>query len=56
VRAPFYTTHKILAGLLDQHSMAGTAGALQAARGLSDYLCGRCEGLRHMGVSRHARM
>lgn len=37
VWAPFYTLHKILAGCLDMHSMAGDAQALKVARGLGDW-------------------
>ncbi len=31
--APYYTLHKILAGLLDAHALAGNAKALAARRG-----------------------
>jgi DUF1680 family protein len=37
VWAPFYTLHKILAGLLDMHATAGDMQALQVARGLGDW-------------------
>ncbi|GIE95488.1 hypothetical protein Ari01nite_29530 [Paractinoplanes rishiriensis] len=36
--APYYTIHKILAGLIDQHRLLGTAGALTAARGMADWV------------------
>ncbi len=37
VWAPFYTLHKILAGCLDMHALAGDAQALKVARGLGDW-------------------
>lgn len=43
VWAPLYVLHKILAGLLDAHVLAGQAQALGVATGLADYLCGRFE-------------
>lgn len=33
--------HKILAGLLDQHALAGQDGALKIAAGMAEYHCGR---------------
>lgn len=36
VWAPWYTLHKILAGLLDQYEKAGNAEALEVARGFGD--------------------
>ncbi|MGH9443464.1 MAG: beta-L-arabinofuranosidase domain-containing protein [Thermoanaerobaculia bacterium] len=38
VWAPFYTLHKILAGLLDMHSVAGNARALEVATGLATWI------------------
>lgn len=38
VWAPYYTIHKILAGLLDQHRLLGTAGALDVARGIARWI------------------
>ena len=35
VWAPFYTVHKIMAGLLDQHRLAGNAQALSVLRGMA---------------------
>ncbi len=35
VWAPFYTVHKIMAGLLDMHTLAGSAQALAVLRGLA---------------------
>ncbi len=38
VWAPFYTLHKILAGLLDMHSLAGNALALEVASALATWI------------------
>lgn len=38
VWAPYYTLHKILAGLIDQHELAGNAQALQVAMNLGDWI------------------
>ena len=35
VWAPFYTLHKIMAGLLDQHTLAGNAQALDVVTGMA---------------------
>jgi len=35
VWAPFYTIHKIMAGLLDMHTLAGSAQALEVVRGMA---------------------
>jgi hypothetical protein len=35
VWAPFYTVHKIMAGLLDMHTLAGSAPALEVLRGMA---------------------
>ena len=37
VWVPFYTLHKILAGLLDMHELAGNAQALDAAKGIANW-------------------
>jgi DUF1680 family protein len=37
VWAPFYTLHKIFAGLLDMHTLAHDPQALEVARGLADW-------------------
>ena len=37
VWAPWYTIHKILAGLLDMHMLAGNAQALDVARGMAGW-------------------
>ena len=47
VWAPYYTIHKILAGLLDQHRLLGTAGALDVARGIARWIDGRTAPLSH---------
>jgi DUF1680 family protein len=39
VWAPFYTLHKILAGLLDQYTLCGNRRALEMARGMADWTC-----------------
>jgi DUF1680 family protein len=41
VWAPFYTYHKIMAGLLDMHQLAGNPDALQVAAGMAHW-AGRC--------------
>ncbi len=38
VWAPFYTLHKILAGLLDMHALAGDPAALEVAKGLGGWI------------------
>jgi len=38
VWAPFYTYHKILAGMLDAHQLCGNQAALQIARGMADWV------------------
>ena len=38
VWAPFYTLHKIMAGLLDQHTLAGGAQALEVLRGMARWV------------------
>jgi DUF1680 family protein len=38
VWAPFYTTHKIQAGMLDMYRLAGNQQALQVATGMGDWL------------------
>ena len=37
VWAPFYTYHKIMAGLLDMHQLTGNADALQIAEGMAQW-------------------
>ena len=38
VWAPFYTLHKIMAGLLDMHTLAGNAQALDVLRGMASWV------------------
>jgi uncharacterized protein len=35
--APFYTVHKILAGMIDMHRLAGNRKALEVAQGMADW-------------------
>ncbi len=37
VWAPFYTLHKLLQGLIDQHRLCGNETALEVARGMGDW-------------------
>ena len=39
--APYYTLHKLLAGLLQQFSLAGNLRALEIAEGLGRYIGAR---------------
>ncbi|KAF3452568.1 hypothetical protein FNV43_RR03001 [Rhamnella rubrinervis] len=43
VWAPYYTIHKILAGLLDQYTLAGNAEAFKIMTGMVDYFYGRVQ-------------
>ena len=43
--APYYTLHKIMAGLLDFHIQTGSALALKVCDRLGDYLHGRITAL-----------
>jgi DUF1680 family protein len=45
VWAPFYTYHKVMAGLLDQYQLAGNAQALGMVRNMADWVAGWCETL-----------
>lgn len=45
VWAPYYTMHKVMAGLLDCYSAFGDRQALQVAEGMADYFSGRMEKL-----------
>jgi hypothetical protein len=40
VWAPFYTVHKIMAGLLDQHTLMGNAPALDVLQGMARWTAG----------------
>jgi hypothetical protein len=39
VWAPFYTLHKIMAGLLDQYELGGNGQALEVLRGMAEWTC-----------------
>jgi DUF1680 family protein len=45
VWAPWYTLHKVLAGLLDAHAYAANAGALDVARRFGDWVRSRADRL-----------
>jgi hypothetical protein len=54
VWAPYYTIHKILAGLVDQYKLAGNSQALKMATGMADYFYGRVRNvIRKYSVERH---
>lgn len=44
--APYYTLHKIIAGLLDAHTLTGNAQALEVASSIGDWAHGRLSKLR----------
>jgi len=43
VWAPYYVIHKIMAGLLAQHQLAGQRDALDVLLGMADYFCERSQ-------------
>jgi DUF1680 family protein len=45
VWAPFYTLHKIMAGLYDTHTLSGSAQALDVLRGMARWVAGWCQPL-----------
>lgn len=45
--APYYTLHKILAGLLDLHRLAGIEKAFEIASGIGDWVYARLSRLNH---------
>jgi DUF1680 family protein len=45
--APYYTCHKIMAGLLDAHELAGSAQALDIATAMGHWVHGRLSRLDH---------
>ncbi|KAG4380879.1 hypothetical protein AAZX31_15G032200 [Glycine max] len=54
VWAPYYTTHKILAGLLDQHSIAENPQALKMVTWMVDYFYNRVQNvITKFSISRH---
>ena len=50
--APYYTLHKILAGLLDAHLLAGNAQALEIAAKIGDWVHSRLAPLRQEQLDR----
>ncbi|XVE86304.1 hypothetical protein DITRI_Ditri18aG0024800 [Diplodiscus trichospermus] len=48
--APYYTIHKIMAGLLDQHTIAGNPEALKMVTWMADYFYKRVENV----ISKHS--
>ncbi|OZG62587.1 hypothetical protein BHAP_2061 [Bifidobacterium hapali] len=50
--APYYTLHKILAGLLDAYRYAGNTVALDIARGIGDWTYERLHALPHEQLQR----
>ncbi len=45
--APFYTMHKIMAGLCEQHMLCGNAQALEMMKGMAAYFAKRTEKYTH---------
>ncbi|MFO1019481.1 MAG: glycoside hydrolase family 127 protein [Planctomycetales bacterium] len=45
VQVPWYTIHKIMAGLLDVHQQCGNAQALEVVRGMADWVASRVDRL-----------
>jgi DUF1680 family protein len=50
--APYYTLHKIMAGLLDAHTLAGNAQALDIAARIGDWVYSRLAPLRQDQLNR----
>lgn len=55
VWAPYYTIHKIMAGLLDAHAHLGDAEALRVVGGMADYFAARLERLTPEAVENMTR-
>ncbi|KAM7502596.1 hypothetical protein LguiB_001500 [Lonicera macranthoides] len=54
VWAPYYTIHKILAGLLDQHKYANDTQALKMAKWMADYFFNRVQNvISEYSIERH---
>jgi DUF1680 family protein len=54
VWAPYYTIHKIMQGLLDQHVVAGNGRALGMVVAMADYFAGRVANvIRRHSIERH---
>ncbi|MDR6167694.1 DUF1680 family protein [Microbacterium paludicola] len=45
--APYYTCHKLMAGLLDAYELAGNEQALEVVTGMAHWIAGRLEKLDH---------
>jgi len=45
VWAPYYTVHKIMAGLADQYELVGQEEALGMVQGMAGYFCNRWAGV-----------
>ena len=52
VWAPFYTLHKIMAGLLDMHTLAGSAQALDVLKGMARWTAGWAQPLGDDAMAR----
>lgn len=52
VWAPYYTLHKLLAGLLAMHELTGDGQALEVARGLAERIERRCAALDESAMQR----
>ncbi|KAL6603832.1 hypothetical protein ACP70R_044193 [Stipagrostis hirtigluma subsp. patula] len=54
VWAPYYTIHKIMQGLLDQHTVAGNGKALGMVVAMADYFAGRVRNvIQKHSIERH---
>ncbi|KAL2927896.1 DNA damage checkpoint protein LCD1 [Bienertia sinuspersici] len=54
VWAPYYTIHKIMAGLLDQYNIAGNSQALKMVSSMADYFYNRVQNVvKQYSISRH---
>lgn len=50
--APYYTIHKIMAGLLDMHTLCGNQQALEILKGMAGYFKGRMDRLSIWEIDR----
>ncbi|KAL8204703.1 hypothetical protein R6Q57_010326 [Mikania cordata] len=56
VWAPYYTIHKIMAGLVDQYVLAGNNQALKIVTQMADYFCKRVQNvIKQYTIERHWR-
>nr|XP_043634010.1 uncharacterized protein LOC122605178 [Erigeron canadensis] len=54
VWAPYYTIHKIMAGLVDQYVLAGNSQALEMVTLMADYFCRRVQNvITRYSIERH---